>query len=125
MSRKTTKQLLQDFVSNAFKDHEKAQNELIEQIKNNQLTGTFGPSHVEHVQRTESLIKALDYTPEFIESDDFNETSDEKIKEWAKHSYESVKRRENDYLRGGISSTDIYVLSGVAQYRAFLEKLVK
>jgi hypothetical protein len=125
MSRKTTKQLLQDFVSNAFKDHEKAQNELIEQIKNNQLTGTFGPSHVEHVQRTESLIKALDYTPEFIESDDFNETSDEKIKEWAKHSYESVKRRENDYLRGGISSKDIYVLSGVAQYRAFLEKLVK
>jgi hypothetical protein len=125
MSCKTTKQLLQDFVSNAFKDHEKAQNELIEQIKNNQLTGTFGPSHVEHVQRTESLIKALDYTPEFIESDDFNETSDEKIKEWAKHSYESVKRRENDYLRGGISSKDIYVLSGVAQYRAFLEKLVK
>jgi hypothetical protein len=125
MSRKTTKQLIKDFVSNAFKDHEKAQNELIEQIKNNQLTGTFGPSHVEHVQRTESLIKALDYTPEFIESDDFNETSDEKIKEWAKHSYESVKRRENDYLRGGISSKDIYVLSGVAQYRAFLEKLVK
>ena len=125
MSRKTTKQLLQDFVSNAFKDHEKAQNELIEQIKNNQLTGTFGPSHVEHVQRTESLIKALDYTPEFIESDDFNETSDEKIKEWAKHSYESVKRRENDYLRGGISSKDVYVLSGVAQYRTFLEKLVK
>ncbi len=125
MSRKTTKQLLQDFVSKAFADHEKAQRELIEQVKNNQLTGTFGPAHIEHAQRTESLIKALDFTPEFIDSDEFDELTDEQISNWVKSSYESNKRRENDYLRGGISTKDIYALSGVSQYRVFLEKLVK
>lgn len=125
MSRKTAKQLLADFVTEAFNDHEKVKQELIEQIQKNQLTGTFGEAHVQHAQRTESLIKALDLTPEFIAGEEFEKLTDEQIQEWINGSYKSMKRRENDYLRGGISERDMYQLSGVAQYRVFLEQFIK
>lgn len=93
--------------------------------KKNQLTGTFGEAHVQHAQRTESLIKALDLTPEFIAGEEFENLTDEQIQDWIDGSYKSMKRRENDYLRGGISERDMYQLSGVAQYRVFLEQFIK
>lgn len=125
MSRKTAKQLLADFTIEAFKEHEKVKQELIEQIQKNQLTGTFGQGHIDHTKRTESLIKALDLTPDFIEGEEFAKLTDSQIQEWIEGSYNSLKRRENDYLRGGISERDMYQLSGVAQYRVFLEQFIK
>ncbi len=125
MSRKTTKQALKDFTLRAFADHEKARKELIEQLEKNQLTGTFGPGHVEHVQRTESLIKALDLTPEFVNGDEYESLTLDEIQEWIEGSYRSLSNREKQYLHDGISTRDVYSLSGVSQYRIFLQQFIK
>jgi hypothetical protein len=125
MSRKTTKQALKDFTIRAFADHDKAKKELIEQVEKNQLTGTFGPGHVEHVQRTESLIRALDLTPEFVNGDEYENLTLDEIQGWIEGSYRSMSNREKQYLHDGISTRDVYSLSGVSQYRIFLEQFIK
>jgi len=125
MSRKTTKQALKDFTLRAFADHEKARKELIEQLEKNQLTGTFGAGHVEHVQRTESLIKALDLTPEFVNGDEYEGLTLDETQEWIESSYRSLSNREKQYLHDGISTRDVYSLSGVSQYRIFLQQFIK
>jgi DNA-binding protein YbaB len=125
MSRKTTKQALKDFTIRAFDDHENARQELIEKLEKNQLTGTFGPGYVEHVQRTESLIKAIDLTPEFVNGDEYENLTLDEIQEWIEDSYRSLSNREKQYLHDGISTRDVYSLSGVSQYRIFLEQFIK
>lgn len=116
------KKSVKKFVLDAHKAHEYAKSDLLKAISNNQLTGTFGAVHVDNAMRAESLVNALPLTPEYLESDDFANVSEEKFRDWAIDLHRGVKSRSDEIALNGFDPKYAWSLSGVSQLRVFLER---
>jgi hypothetical protein len=104
------KEELISFIKNAYNALAKDKAKLIDQINRNDITGSFGQSNIDALKRSESLVHVLDFSLDYIGTDEFKKLTEAQIREWLEDTLESLKNRE----------TSIFI-TGICEYCRFLE----
>lgn len=118
----TLKKSVKSFVMDAYKAHENAKADLLKTVNNNQLTGTFGQVYVDDLMRAESLVNQFPLTPEYMDGEEFANTSEEEFRVWLVDFHRGLKARESEELVKGFDPKRAWYLSGASQLRVFLER---
>lgn len=123
----TLKKAVKNFIVDARKAHEHAKADLLKAIDNQNLTGTFGDAYIDEVKRTESVVNqiAMTLTPEYLESEEFANTSEEEFRTWLVDFNNGLRAREDEHASRGFNQKHAWVLSGMSQVRVFLDRALK
>lgn len=115
------KEELISFIKNAYSALAKDKAKLIDQIKRNDITGSFAQANIDSLKRSESLVHVLDFSLDYIGTDEFKKLTEAQIREWLEDTLKNLRNRETNIFISGMSDLDKNKLIAICEYRRFLE----
>ncbi len=121
---------IKTFILEANQAHADAKKAVIEHINNNQTScNTFAREAYKTLMRAESLVRALNLTPDYVHSNSFDVTltdeaqADELIKHLTEYR-DDLARQEARLVSKGLNEESVWELSGLTTYRSHLDLIL-
>ncbi len=115
------KEELISFIKNAYKALAKDKAKLIDQINRNDINGSFAQANIDALKRSESLVHVLDFSLDYISTDEFKKLTEAQIREWLEDTLKTLRKREVNIFISDMSDIDKNKLVAICEYRRFLE----